>query len=164
MKIAIYQAAIIACTLGSMVGCGNSSDGSMARRVQTDPDFYAPFLISQAVQAGNLLFLSGQAAINEAGEVVGEGDFDAQAEQVFRNLQSVLQAGGSDLDRVIKVNIYVTDMSYFPRIVELREKHFSHPYPADTIVEVSALGLPELMLEIEAIAVIDGEVEDSEAL
>ena len=138
-------------------GCGVQTDQD-AFRVKTDPDFYEPFLISQAIRAGNLLFVSGQAAVNEAGEVVGAGDFDAQAEQVFSNLRAVLRAGGSDLDRVIKVNIYVTDMAVFPKILELRKRHFAVPYPADTIVQIEALGLPELMLEIEAVAIVEGEI------
>jgi len=81
------------------------------------------------------------------------GDFDAQAEQVFRNLARVLAAAGSGLDRVVKVTIYLTDMGNFPKIVELRGKWFTAPYPADTIVEVSSLALPGLEIEIEAIAV-----------
>ena len=86
------------------------------------------------------------------GELVGVGDFDAQAEQTFRNLERVLQAGGSGLDRIVKVTIFLTDMANFPKIVELRGRWFSEPYPADTIVEVSSLALPELEIEIEAIA------------
>ena len=97
--------------------------------------------------------ISGQAAIDEIGGLVGVGDFDAQAEQVFRNLRRVLEAGGSSLDRVVKVTIFLTDMANFPKIVELRGKWFTPPYPADTIVEVTSLALPELEIEIEAIAV-----------
>ena len=100
-----------------------------------------------------LVIVSGQAAIDEHGEIVGLGDFDAQAEQVFRNLTRVLEAGGSSLDRIVKVTIYLTDMANFPKIVELRGRWFTAPYPADTIVEVSALALPGLEIEIEAIAV-----------
>ena len=65
----------------------------------------------------------------------------------------MLEAGGSSLDRVVKVTIFLTDMSNFGKIVELRGMWFSPPYPADTIVEVSSLALPDLELEIEAIAV-----------
>ena len=65
----------------------------------------------------------------------------------------MLEAGGSSLDRVVKVTIFLTDMANFPKIVELRGKWFTPPYPADTIVEVIALALPELEIEIEAIAV-----------
>ena len=121
-------------------------------RIRTEPDPYEPYRISQAIRAGDLIFVSGQAAICEYGELVGVGDFDAQAEQAFRNLQRVLEAGGSGLDRIVKVTIFLTDMANFPKIVALRGLWFSEPYPADTIVEVGSLALPELEIEIEAIA------------
>ena len=121
--------------------------------IRLDPDPYEPYRLSQGFRVGDLLLVSGQAAIDERGELVGVGDFDAQAEQVFRNLQRVLEAGGSSLDRVVKVTIFLTDMGNFPKIVELRGKWFTPPYPADTIVEVTSLALPELEIEIEAIAV-----------
>ena len=122
--------------------------------IRLDPDPYEPYRLSQGFRVGDLLLVSGQAAIDEHGEIVGAGDFDAQAEQVFRNLRRVLEAGGSGLDRVVKVTIFLTDMANFPKIVELRGRWFAPPYPADTIVEVSALALPELELEIVAIAVV----------
>ena len=122
-------------------------------QIRTEPDPYEPFRLSQAMRVGDLLFVSGQAAISPEGELVGIGDFDAQAEQTFRNLERVLQAGGSGLDRVVKVTIFLTDMANFPKIVELRQRWFTPPYPADTIVEVSSLALPGLEIEIEAIAV-----------
>ncbi|SOY69516.1 conserved hypothetical protein [Cupriavidus taiwanensis] len=120
--------------------------------VHTEPDPYAPYLLSQAIRAGGLLFVSGQAGVGDDGAIVGRGDFDAQAEQAFRNLRRALQAGGSGLDRVAKVTIFLTSMENFPKIVALRRKWFSAPYPADTIVEVSALYAPDAMIEIEAIA------------
>lgn len=114
------------------------------------------FRYSQAMRVADLVFVSGQAAIGESGEIVGEGDFMAQAHQVFANLRAVLEGAGSGLDRVVKVGIFITDMSYFPQIVELRGMYFREPYPADTIVQVEALALPGLMLEIEAIATVGG--------
>jgi reactive intermediate/imine deaminase len=125
-------------------------------QIRLDPDPYEPFRLSQGFRLGDLVIVSGQAAIDQDGQIVGMGDFDAQAEQVFRNLERVLEAGGSSLDRVVKVTIYLTDMGNFPKIVELRGKWFTPPYPADTIVEVSSLALPELEIEIEAIAVTAG--------
>jgi enamine deaminase RidA (YjgF/YER057c/UK114 family) len=65
------------------------------------------------------------------------------------------------LDKLIKVTIYLTDMAYFERIVALRERYFSPPWPADTLVEVSALALPELMIEIEGIAIAHGELKSA---
>lgn len=123
-----------------------------AEQIRLDPDPYAPFRLSQGFRVGDLLFVSGQAALDEHGQVVGAGDFDAQAEQTFRNLKRVLEAGGSGLDRIVKVTIFLTDMGNFPKIVELRGTWFTEPWPADTIVEVTSLALPELEIEIEAIA------------
>lgn len=129
-----------------------------AERITTDPDWLERFRIALGYRVGDLLYLSGQASIDEQGRVVGAGDFGAQAEQVFRNLEKVLRAGGSDLEHVVKVTIYLTDMSHFPEVVRLRERYFTPPYPADTIVEVRALALPELLLEIEAVALVGGEI------
>lgn len=125
-----------------------------AEQIRLDPDPYEPFRLSQGFRVGDLLLISGQAAINPEGQIVGEGDFDAQAEQTFQNLKRVLEAGGSSLDKVVKVTIFLTDMGNFPKIVELRGKWFSEPWPADTIVEVNSLALPELEIEIEAIALV----------
>jgi 2-iminobutanoate/2-iminopropanoate deaminase len=123
-----------------------------AQQIRLDPDPYEPYRLSQGFRVGELVIVSGQAAMDEHGQLVGIGDFDAQAEQTFRNLARVLEAGGSSLDRVVKVTIFLTDMSNFAKVVELRGKWFTPPYPADTIVEVSSLALPELEIEIEAIA------------
>ena len=125
-------------------------------QIRTDPDPLEPYRISPAFRVGDLVITSGQAAIDEHGTIVGVGDFGLQSEQTFRNLARVLEAGGSSLADVVKVTIYLTDMSNFPKIVELRGRWFTPPYPADTIVEVSSLALPELMIEIEAIGVVSG--------
>ncbi len=127
--------------------------------ISIEPDPYAPFRLAQGYRVGELLFISGQAAIDGNGQLVGVGDFEAQAEQVFKNLDRVLRAGGSSLANVIKVTIFLRDMSNFSKIVELRGRQFTPPYPADTIVEVSSLYSPEALIEIEAIAVADEAVE-----
>lgn len=123
------------------------------QRVQTDPDPFEAFALSQAITVGDWLFVSGQAALDGQGNVVGQGDFQQQAECAFTNLEQVLKAGGSSLLDVVKVTLFLTDMRYFPEVIALRRRFFLPPYPADSIVEVKALALPELMFEIEAIAV-----------
>ncbi len=115
-------------------------------------DPLAPYCIAPAWQVGNLLFLSGQASIGADGSIVGVGDFDAQLAQTFANIQNVLAAGGSDLSKVVKVTIYLTDMGNFPKIVEARKRWFTPPFPADTTLEVRSLALPELLVEIDVIA------------
>ena len=125
---------------------------SDAEVIAIDPDPLAPYAISPGWKAGGLLFLSGQAAIDESGAIVGAGDFEAQLAQTFVNIDRVLAAGGSSRDRIVKVTIYLTNMDNFPAMVEARKRYFMEPWPADTIVEVQALALPELMVEIDVIA------------
>ncbi len=81
------------------------------QRITTDPDPYEPFRLALGYRVGDVLYISGQAAISPEGEVVGAGDFDRQAEQVFANLERVLKAGGSSLENVVKVTIFLTDMA-----------------------------------------------------
>jgi 2-iminobutanoate/2-iminopropanoate deaminase len=121
--------------------------------IVVDPKVYRRHRLSAGFRVGELLFVSGQAGTDTAGEVVGVGDFSAQAEQAFRNLERVLEAGGSTLAHVVKVTIFLTDMANLEHVVALRGKWFEPPYPADTIVEVQALYRPEVVFEIEAIAV-----------
>lgn len=128
-------------------------------RITIDPDPYEPFRLAQGYRVGDLLFISGQTGIDTSGRIVGVGDFDVQAKQAFENLDRVLRAGGSNLANVVKVTIFLRDMSNFPKIVELRGRYFTPPYPADTIVEVTSLYAPEALIEIEAIAVLDEAIE-----
>ncbi|MEL6875492.1 MAG: RidA family protein [Pseudomonadota bacterium] len=122
--------------------------------ISLDPDPLAPYAISPGWRVGDLLFLSGQAAIDESGAIVGIDDFDKQVAQTFSNIDRVLATGGSSRERIVKVTIYLTDMTNFPKIVEARQRYFTEPWPADTIVEVRALALPELMVEIDVIAAV----------
>jgi enamine deaminase RidA (YjgF/YER057c/UK114 family) len=125
----------------------------MLERIITQPDPYEPFLLSQGIRFGDLLFISGQAGAGDDGRIV-DGGFLAQGEQAFANLRRALEAGGSSLRDVIKVTIFVTDMGHFQDVVALRRKFFSAPYPADTIAEIKALYDPRAMIEIEAIAAV----------
>jgi reactive intermediate/imine deaminase len=129
-----------------------------AHQIKSDPDPFAPYRIAQGYRVGGLVFLSGQASLDETGQIVGAGDFVAQAEQTFANIERLLRLAGSELSRVVKVTIYLTDMTNFGHIVDLRGRYFTPPYPADTIVEVRALALPELMIEIDVIALAEGEI------
>jgi 2-iminobutanoate/2-iminopropanoate deaminase len=124
-----------------------------AEVITIDPDPLGPYAIAPGWRVGDLLFLSGQAAIDGTGAIVGADDFEAQLAQTMANIDRVLAAGGSDRSRIVKVTIYLTDMANFPAIVEARRRYFTAPYPADTIVEVRALALPELLVEIDVVAV-----------
>ncbi len=125
----------------------------MRERISTQPDPYDPYLLSQGIRFGDLVFISGQAAGGEDGRIV-PGDFLTQGRQAFANLRRALEAGGSSLHDVIKVTIFVTDMGHFQDVVQLRREFFSAPYPADTIAEIKALYDPAAMIEIEAIAAV----------
>lgn len=129
------------------------------QRIVIKPDPYEPFRLAQGYRVGDLVFISGQTAIDAHGQLVGVRHFAAQAQQVFENLDRVLRAGGSSLKNVVKVTIFLTDMACFDEIVALRGKWFTPPYPADTIVEVRSLYTPDAMIEIEAVAVVDSAAE-----
>jgi 2-iminobutanoate/2-iminopropanoate deaminase len=105
------------------------------------------------VPAGHLIFVSGQVARNAAGETVGKGDIRAQTRQTLENVKAVLEAAGATMDDIVKVTVFVTDVSHLQAIHEVRAEYFRRDYPASTLVEVKSLVSPELMIEIEAIAV-----------
>jgi reactive intermediate/imine deaminase len=106
------------------------------------------------VDAGPLLFVSGQVAIDRDGRIVGKGDLRAQAVQVLENIAAILADSGADMSDVVKVTVYVTDIRAFHDIADIRERYFPADGPSSVIVEVSSLALPELMIEIEAVAVV----------
>ncbi len=95
---------------------------------------------SQAIQVGNLVFLSGQLGIDPAsGELLG--DFDTQTHQVFRNLRAVCQAAGGDLKDIVRLGVFLTDMACFARFNQIMGEYFTEPYPARAAVQVA--GLPK---------------------
>jgi 2-iminobutanoate/2-iminopropanoate deaminase len=106
------------------------------------------------VEAGPLLFLSGQVARGADGRLVGRNDLAVQTRQAFRNLCDLLQSGGSSVNHVIKLTYFVTDMSQWPKVAAVRAEFFPSYLPASTTVEVSRLFNPDYLIEIEAVAVI----------
>lgn len=114
-------------------------------------------IMSQGVKvpAGNLVFVSGQTSRNAQGDIVGVGDIKAQTRQVLDNIRSVLETAGATLDDITKVTVFVTNVAeHFSQIHEVRAEYFKSGYPASTLVEVKSLANPDLLIEIEAIAVI----------
>jgi len=108
---------------------------------------------SQAIRAGNTVYLSGQIALDPASGQLVEGGFDAQVEQAFRNLKAVAQAAGGSLSDVVKLTLFLTDLSQFPRANEIMQTFFEAPYPARSTVGV--LSLPRgALFEVEAIMVL----------
>ena len=109
---------------------------------------------SQAVQVGNTIYVSGQVAMDESGNIVGKNDVRAQTRQVIANISAVLAEAGASLDDVVKVTMFITDMSRAGEAREVRLEFFTRQPPASTGVEVNALAHPDLLVEIEAIAVL----------
>ena len=104
--------------------------------------------------AGPLLWISGQVALDKDGKLVGEGDLRAQAIQVLENIKAILADSDASMDDIVKVTVYVTDIRAFNDIADIREKYFPKDGPSSVICEVSALAWPEFMIEIEAVAVV----------
>lgn len=106
------------------------------------------------VTAGPLLFVAGQVALDPEGRLVGKGDPGAQTAQALENIKAILAANRATMDDIVKVTVYVTDMAHFDRIAEVRSRYFPKNGPASVIVEVSRLALPDLLVEIEAVAAV----------
>lgn len=111
---------------------------------------------TDAVRWGDLLFVSGCAAIGVDGDVLAPGDVTSQARVVHENLGAALAAGGTDFAHVLKVTVYLTDVADRHVVNEVREEFFGAARPASTLVEVSGLVLPGLLVEIEAVAGVPG--------
>ena len=108
------------------------------------------------VSGGRTLYVSGQVAMDASGNVVGS-NFSEQAECVLRNLGIALAAGGAQFHHIVKMNVYVRDLTSekMKTLRAIRQRHFGAHQPASTLVGTTALVHEELMLEIEAIAVVD---------
>jgi 2-iminobutanoate/2-iminopropanoate deaminase len=107
---------------------------------------------TDAVRAGNLLFVSGFVPVDGEGRLVGGDDVVAQVRQVFANLGAVLAAAGATFADVVKVTVYLTDIADRARINPVRQEIFGDSRPASTLVEVSALVVPGAKVEIDAVA------------
>jgi 2-iminobutanoate/2-iminopropanoate deaminase len=107
------------------------------------------------VTGGTLVFISGQVAMDRSGSVVGKDNFRAQVEQVFDNLKAAVEAAGGHFSDVIKLNSYLLDFAHLAEFREVRDKYVNleNP-PVSTAVQVSGLFRPELLVEIEAVAVV----------
>lgn len=105
---------------------------------------------SQAIQAGSLVFLSGQIALTPYGELLGDLDVTAQLHQIFKNLSAVSVASGGSLSNIVKLTVYLLDMADFDVVNHVMAQYFDKPYPARAVVAVA--GLPRnVSVEIEAV-------------
>jgi reactive intermediate/imine deaminase len=109
------------------------------KRVHSDqaPAAIGPY--SQAIRAGDTVYLAGQIGLDPKTMTIVEGGVEAQCRRVLDNLRSVARASGGDLDRIVKLNVYVTDMSTFPAVNAVMDEYLREPYPARATVGVAAL-------------------------
>ena len=131
----------------------------MARTSIANPNLPAPMrggAYSSGVEApaGRTIYVSGQVAFDAEGNVVGEGDIKLQTETVLEHVKTVVEEVGGSMEDIVKVTVFITDMGLYDDIHEVRRRYFEEPFPASSMVEVSALIDPRLLIEIEAIAVL----------
>jgi 2-iminobutanoate/2-iminopropanoate deaminase len=132
----------------------------MTKQNVVSPELATPnghFSQATAVAArGRMLFISGMTARNKDGGITGIGDITAQTHQVCQNLKAAVEAAGGSLDDICRVDVYVRNMEDFAAIHEVRRQYFTGEPPASTMVEVSKFVSKDYLIEINAIALIDG--------
>jgi len=118
------------------------------------PQPVAEYAMGVEVAGGRTLYIAGQVPLDADGNLVGAGDFKAQARQVLRNVQAIVEEAGGSISDIVKMTTFLTDMADYADFKAVRSEFLKPPYPAATLVEVSALVRAEWLLEVEAIAVI----------
>ena len=110
---------------------------------------------SHASKAGNTLYIAGQIAQDVDGNLVGKGDFETQVRQVCENLKNIMEEAGGTLQNIVKKTTYLTHFSYIDTYRRVRSEYFPEPCPPNTLLIIESLALPEYMIEVEAVAVLD---------
>ncbi len=123
--------------------------------ISTDTAPQAIGAYSQAIRAGNTVYLSGQIPLDPVSMTLVSTDIEPQIEQVFGNLAAVAAAAGSSLDDAVKLTVYLVDLGHFPQVNEAMTRLFKAPYPARATVQISAL--PKgAVVEVDAVLVLPG--------
>lgn len=112
------------------------------------------FGYSRAVRVGNHIFVAGTTAVGEDGELVGSGDMEAQTRRIFEIIEKALNEAGASLQDVVRTRMFVTDITRYEEAVGVHGEIFADIRPAATLVEISALIEPQMLIEIEVDAVI----------
>ena len=127
----------------------------MSREIVSLKNMHPTVGYSHVARAGNMLFLAGQVAKDKEGNLVGIGDLEVQVRQVYTNLKTILEECGGGLRNIVKMTTFLTHFSYVETHRNVRNEFFQEPLPPNTLLIVESLAIPELMVEIEAIAVLD---------
>jgi reactive intermediate/imine deaminase len=126
------------------------------KRFLTPATLSPPFGYSHVVEApaGTIVYISGQVPLDAEGQLVGEGDFEAQTRQVFENLTRAIEAADASWSDVVKLDYFLRDVGQIAAVRTVRDEYIEteHP-PASTLVEVSGLFRPDVLVEIQAVAV-----------
>ena len=112
----------------------------------------ANYKIATRMEGGRLLYVAGQVSRDAEGNVLAPGDIRVQAREVFQNLRRVLQAAGGDLSDLLKITTYITRIEDFPAVAAVRSEFFPGELPASTLIVVSRLAQPGLVIEVEGMA------------
>jgi enamine deaminase RidA (YjgF/YER057c/UK114 family) len=107
---------------------------------------------SHVAKAGNTLYIAGQVARDIHSNIVGKGDFETQARQVYTNLKNILEEAGGGLQNIVKMTTFITHFDYLKTYRNVRSEFFEEPFPPNTLLIVQSLAVPEFMLEVEAVA------------
>jgi enamine deaminase RidA (YjgF/YER057c/UK114 family) len=112
---------------------------------------------NHGVIAGNTLYMAGQVARDERGNIVGPNDAAAQARQVYKNIGTVLAAAGADWAHIVKITTYLLDRADSPAVTQVRYEHLGDHRPPHTGLIIAGLGSPEVRLEVDVVAVLPGK-------
>lgn len=123
-----------------------------SRTIETSEAPQFPSILSQARVVGNLLFIGGQVSMKPGTREVFGTDIRDQVRQTLENIRAICEAAGSNLSRVVKTTIFLTDMRHYAAMNEIYKQFFKHPMPARSCVAVAGLALPSMLVEIEAVA------------
>ena len=107
-------------------------------------------------RVGNHIYVAGQLPFDKDGNLIGKGDIKAQTRRIFEQIKMIVETGGGKMDDVVKLTVFVTDVRYREPYGEVRSEFFGPNPPASTLVQIGNLAIPDALIEIEAVAALDG--------